>query len=114
MVAFGRTGIGGVISGGHRIDRPFLRVWWVVSGEGPRVGILIPRKFGKAYRRNRVRRRLRELVMERLRTVAVPVCMVVKLKRYVGEADYVAVRAELEGILESVLQRFGEDADPCG
>ncbi len=91
-----------------------MRVWWVVSGEGPRVGILIPRKFGKASKRNRVRRRLRELVMERLRTVAVPICMVVKLKQYLGEADYVAVRTELEDMLESVLQRFGEDTDTCG
>jgi len=114
MAVFGRTGIGGVILNGRRVDRPLLRIWWVASEKGPKVAILIPRRFGKASRRNRIRRRLREFVMGRLRAAAAPVCLVIKLKQdFVGEAGYIAVRSELEDVLGSILRELGKNDDPC-
>jgi ribonuclease P protein component len=53
---------------GRSVSTRFLVLYWFSrdeDGEGPRLGLAVPRAVGTAVVRNRIKRRLRELFRER-------------------------------------------------
>jgi ribonuclease P protein component len=55
-----------VYQNGSRFTGPYFSAFCLqldrASGDGPRLGFTVPRAFGKAVKRNRARRRIRELL----------------------------------------------------
>lgn len=70
---------------------------------GPRVGLTVPKALGKAVDRNRIKRRLRELVRAALPLLGeLPVDVVLHPKRGVLEADFAVLGREVALIFKSV------------
>lgn len=73
---------------------------------GPRVGLTVPKVLGKAVDRNRIKRRLREIVRDALPLLKdLPVDIVLHPKRSVLEADFAALQREVAIIFKSVHAR---------
>lgn len=73
---------------------------------GPRVGLTVPKALGKAVDRNRIKRRLRELVRNALPLLgALPVDVVLHPKRAVLDADFHVLEREIALIFKSVYAR---------
>ncbi len=78
---------------------------------GPRVGLTVPKALGKAVDRNRIKRRLRELVRSALPLLgSLPVDVVLHPKRSVLDADFVVLGREIALIFKSVSTRHGKAA----
>ncbi len=70
---------------------------------GPRIGLTVPKALGKAVDRNRIKRRLRELVRAALPLLrGLPVDVVLHPKRSVLEADFSVLQREVALIFKSV------------
>lgn len=73
---------------------------------GPRIGLTVPKALGKAVDRNRMKRRLRELVREALPLLAgIPVDVILHPKRSVLEAEFSLLEREVALIFKSVRAR---------
>lgn len=73
---------------------------------GPRVGLTVPKALGKAVDRNRIKRRLRELVRAALPLLGgLPVDVVLHPKRSVLDAEFSALEREVALIFRSVQAR---------
>ena len=84
--------------------RHFVAFCWASPGEdGPKVGFTTPRALGKAVKRNRMRRRLRELVRVNLSRLDPHWRIVWNLRR----ATLTATSAELRADVERILERCG-------
>ena len=71
--------------------------------EGTRVGLTVPKALGKAVDRNRIKRRLRELVRKSLPlTAGLPLDIVLHPKRSVLTADSAALDREVAQIFQAV------------
>ena len=69
---------------------------------GPRVGLTVPKALGKAVDRNRIKRRLRELVRSALPLLGdLPVDVVLHPKRSVLDAEFRALEREIAVIFKS-------------
>lgn len=77
--------------------------WSSPAADGPRTGFTTPRALGKAVQRNRMRRRLRELVRRRLWRLDSHWRIVWNLRR----AALDAAHADLAADVERVLARCG-------
>ncbi len=76
---------------------------------GPRVGLTVPKALGKAVDRNRIKRRLREVVRAALPLLGgLPVDVVLHPKRSVLEAEFPAIRREVALIFKSVKAKSVE------
>lgn len=71
----------------------------MVRPSGPRFGITIPRAVGKAVVRNKIRRRLRELLRARIGRVGAECDIVLNPRRSVYGADFAVVARELDKVL---------------
>jgi ribonuclease P protein component len=69
---------------------------------GPRVGLTVPKSLGKAVARNRIKRRLRELVRAALPLLSAPVDVVLHPRRSVLEAEFAVIEREVQTIFRSV------------
>ena len=73
---------------------------------GPRIGLTVPKALGKAVDRNRIKRRLRELVRRALPLLGgLPVDVVLHPKRTVLDADFTVLEREVALIFKSVHAR---------
>lgn len=72
---------------------------------GPVVGFVVPRAVGGAVVRNRVRRRLRELVRARLGQVCEVPAVVIRALPPSAGATFGELAADLDGALEQALRR---------
>ena len=71
--------------------------------DGPRVGLTVPKALGNAVVRNRIKRRLRELVRGALPLLGgSPVDVILHPKRTVLEADFPILQREVALIFKSV------------
>jgi len=68
--------------------------------EGPRVGFTTPRALGKAVKRNRMKRRLREVVRKSLMNVDPRWRIVWNLRRACLEAPQAEIEREVRKVLE--------------
>ena len=70
---------------------------------GPRIGLTVPKALGNAVVRNRIKRRLREIVRGALPLLgALPVDIVLHPKRTVLDADLAVLQREVALIFKSV------------
>ena len=67
--------------------------------EPPRVGFVVTRAIGPAVRRNRVKRRLRALMLERLPLVPTGALLVVRAMPHAATATYADLAADLDRCL---------------
>jgi ribonuclease P protein component len=72
------------------------------AGSGARVGFVVSRAVGGAVQRNRVRRRLRHLVRERLAELPAASRIVVRANPAAAEASYSELRDDLARCLKRV------------
>jgi ribonuclease P protein component len=69
---------------------------------GPRVGLTVPKALGNAVDRNRIKRRLREVVRRALPLLTAPVDVILHPKRSVIDADFNLIEREVRVIFRSV------------
>jgi len=70
-----------------------------------RAGFVVPKTVGSAVDRNRVRRRLRHLMRDRLRTLPPGAAVVVRALPGATERDHPRLAAELDAALATALAR---------
>lgn len=95
---------------GRRAGRPRLVAHlWIdaATGAAPRVGFVVSRAVGNAPCRNRVRRRLRHLVRDRVQRLPRGALLVVRANPAAAHASY----AELAADLDTVLGRLAGVSD---
>ena len=69
---------------------------------GARVGLTVPKALGKAVDRNRIKRRLREVVRKALPLLTSPVDVILHPRRSVLDADFTLLDREVRNIFRSV------------
>lgn len=80
---------------GRRVRTPHLDVAWRPNPAGhPRSAIVVPRFQFTAVARNRLRRRLREILRRHIHSLP-PVDLVVRAKRGAYDASFTSLSAEL-------------------
>ena len=88
---------------GVRVTGPYFAAFCLKvprgEGEGPRLGFTVPRAFGKAVSRNRVKRRLREALRVRLREFGPQWDLVINPRRSALEASPQALERELDRLI---------------
>lgn len=69
------------------------------AGVGPRLGFTVARAFGRAVKRNRAKRRIREALRVRLREIAPQWDIVINPRRQVLEASPEDLRREIDRLI---------------
>jgi ribonuclease P protein component len=70
------------------------------ANHGPRFGFTIPRAVGKAHDRNRIRRRIREMIRVRLAGIDANLDVVINPRRAALEAPQADLARQVERLLE--------------
>jgi ribonuclease P protein component len=88
---------------GERVRTPHLELAWRLRRVGgPRAAIVVPRYHYSAVARNRLRRRLREIVRREVLPALGPVDLVVRAKRDAYAAPFAVLRGELSAAARRV------------
>jgi ribonuclease P protein component len=93
---------------GRRAGRPLLSAHLVVREDRPapaRVGFVVSRAVGIAVVRNRVRRRLRHLMRERIGWFPEGSLLVIRAHRAAADARQRDLAADLDLVLGTLLRR---------
>ncbi|MEV0161109.1 ribonuclease P protein component [Nonomuraea fuscirosea] len=91
---------------GKRVGRPTLVVHFTISGEeSPRVGFVVSKAVGGAVTRNKVKRRLRHLMRDRLDALPRGSLLVVRANPPAASAGFEQLAAELDLALARLLRR---------
>ena len=69
---------------------------------GPRVGLTVGKVLGKAHERNRIKRRLRELVRRHALTLKFPVDVILHPRRSVMTLDHRTLEREVAEIFKTI------------
>ncbi len=89
-----------VYSGGRKkISRSFVVFILPNQSETTRFGLTTPRKVGKAHERNRIRRRVREILRHGRGALASGYDVVINPRRTVLDRDFASIDAELRSLL---------------
>jgi ribonuclease P protein component len=98
-----------VVREGKRIRTMHLDVRVIASPLGhPRVGIVVPRYSGSAVDRNRLKRRLRELVRIRLLSIISSVDVVIRARSEAYAASFEALEADITRVAMRVPRLFSQ------
>lgn len=89
---------------GRRHFSPHMTVFYLgrESGKGVRVGFTVSRALGGAVERNRMKRRLRELVRLRPSVISAAVDVVINPKRSLLNADFDGLLKEINRAFETI------------
>ena len=88
---------------GRRWRTPHLDVAWRPNRLGhPRTGVIVPRFQFSAVARNRLRRRVREILRRDALASLPAIDLVVRAKRIAYAASFAALRAELSSVVRRV------------
>jgi ribonuclease P protein component len=102
-----REDFSAAIRGGSRAGRALLTGHLLVQAGGapPRAGFVVSRAVGGAVVRNKVRRRLRELVRGRLNSLPAGSLFVVRANPRAATARQSDLAAELDLVIDTLLRR---------
>lgn len=75
------------------------------SGEGPRVGLTVPRALGGAVDRNRIKRRMRAAVAPNLAALDGPFDVVINPKKSVLTAEYQEIVGEVQRLFAAARRQ---------
>jgi len=106
-----REDFSAAVRGGSRTGRTLLTGHLLVqpgAGRPARAGFIVSRAVGGAVVRNKVRRRLRELVRGRIESLPPGSLLVVRANPRAGTARQADLAAELDLVITSLLRRQGE------
>jgi len=93
----------GLERAGGRLRSPQFVVFYCANGsERSRFGISVKKALGGAVVRNRIRRRLREILRRNFLEIPSGWDMVMHPRRSVAGSDFSALQAELIGLLRSI------------
>jgi ribonuclease P protein component len=81
---------------------------------GARVGLTVPKALGKAVDRNRIKRRLREVVRRNLHLLTGPLDVILHPRRVVMEMEFAALEREVGVIFRAVQAAFERAAKVGG
>lgn len=96
-----------VMREGRRIRTVHLDVRAIASALGhPRLGVVVPRYSGSAVDRNRLKRRLRELVRIRLLPQARSVDVIIRARPDAYGVSFDALEADIERVIAQLLRLF--------
>ncbi|ASK65820.1 ribonuclease P protein component [Brachybacterium avium] len=98
-----------VTRGGVRSARSHVVVHLTLltqGGEAPRVGFVVSKKIGNAVVRNRVTRRLREIIRPRLATMPPGSALVLRALPGIDEQPFAALRADVDTGLETAERKL--------
>ena len=93
---------------GKIVERPAFLFHVLASEHGPRIGITIPRRWGNAVERNRMKRHLRE-AFRRNRILFAGIDVVVQPKEVGRRLSAVEIERALLGIVEARRDREEND-----
>jgi ribonuclease P protein component len=105
-------GFAATIRRGQRAGRPTMVVHLSLSegdvaaedsGAEPQIGLVVGKSVGNAVARNRVKRRLRHLVRERLEAIPPGGVLVVRALPPASTASYAGLGRDLDGALDRLL-----------
>ena len=65
-----------------------------------RVGFVVSKRLGKAFRRNKIKRRMRETTRLRVQEIKPGFDLVLIARQQIGQATYVEISRSLEGLLK--------------
>jgi len=90
-----------VYDGGIRMPGPFFAAFCLARDlrQGPRIGFTVTRAFGKAVRRNRVKRRIREALRGRLAEIGAQWDIVINPRRPALDASGPQLLAEINRLI---------------
>jgi ribonuclease P protein component len=74
--------------------------WQSPAGDGPRIGFTAPRALGKAVRRNRMKRRVRECLRRNIWRLPPYWWIVVNLRRAAADAPWSQIEQEVGKLIE--------------
>ena len=102
-----REDFSAAIRGGSRTGRTLLTGHLLIEPgtAPPRVGFVVSRAVGGAVVRNKVRRRLRELVRGRLNSLPAGSLLVVRANPRAATARQSELAAELDLVIDTLLRR---------
>ncbi len=103
-----REDFSAVVRGGSRTGRTLLTGHLLVqpgAGRPARAGFIVSRAVGGAVVRNKVRRRLRELVRGRIESLPAGSLLVVRANPRAGTARQADLAAELDLVIDTLLRR---------
>jgi ribonuclease P protein component len=90
-----------VYTAGRKSASPSFVVFVLPNGRNvSRYGLTTPRKLGRAHERNRIRRRVREILRRRRNELPAGVDVVLNPRRSVLERGFEPLRAELVSLLK--------------
>jgi ribonuclease P protein component len=92
---------GGSVVAGHLLLAPGL----VQNDSAPKVGLVVSRAVGSAVVRNRVKRRLRELMRRRIASLPGGCLLVLRAHPAAAGARQADLAADLDLVLERLLRR---------
>jgi ribonuclease P protein component len=92
---------------GVRAGRSTVVVHLCAADGDRRIGFVVSRAVGGAVVRNKVRRRLRGLVMEMVDTLPVDAAVVVRANPVAADAGYAELRRDVVSALGSAIHRAG-------
>jgi ribonuclease P protein component len=88
---------------GRRRRTPHLDLVWRHNAAGhARLGLIVPRHQSSAVARNRLRRRLREIMRRDVLRILPAIDLVIRAKRSAYTASFAVLRAELTAVVETL------------
>jgi ribonuclease P protein component len=69
---------------------------------GPRIGLTVPKALGNAVVRNRIKRRMREVVRRQLKFLDAPVDVVLHPRRTVIDSEFAALEREVSSVFRAI------------
>jgi ribonuclease P protein component len=94
-----------VLREGQRVRARLLDVRRLKSALGHlRIGVLVPKYGHTAVRRNTLKRRLRELVRQRMLTLTESCDVVVRARREAYAADFAQLRQDVDGVASQLAK----------
>ncbi|MBI3209137.1 MAG: ribonuclease P protein component [Candidatus Solibacter usitatus] len=90
-----------VYDNGTRVPGPLFSAFCLSNSAsaGPRIGFTTPRALGKAVRRNRMRRRLREAIRLQLASIAPVWDIVINPRKSMLDASWAQIQSEVRKLV---------------